>query len=123
MALVHCVEGGFHLGATTEQVDASVTALAGRGVAYVTLAHLFWRRVAANAPAIPFLPDVVYSTLFPQKAGIGLTELGDRGGARDVPRADADRRLAHARRQRSSRPSRCSTGSTARAAPRRPTTR
>ena len=76
VALVHCIEGGFHLGATTEQVDASVTALAGRGVAYVTLAHLFWRRVAANAPAIPFLPDVVYNTLFPQKAGIGLTELG-----------------------------------------------
>ena len=42
----------------------------------MTLAHLFWRRVAANAPAIPFLPDVVYNTLFPQKAGIGLTELG-----------------------------------------------
>jgi microsomal dipeptidase-like Zn-dependent dipeptidase len=76
VAIVHCVEGGFHLGATAEQVDASVTALAGRGVAYVTLAHLFWRRVAANAPALPFLPDVVYRTLFPTPAGEGLTELG-----------------------------------------------
>ena len=60
VAIVHCVEGGFHLGATPEQVDASVTALAARGVAYITLAHLFWRRVAANAPAIPFLPDALY---------------------------------------------------------------
>jgi microsomal dipeptidase-like Zn-dependent dipeptidase len=74
VALVHCVEGGFHLGATPRQVDANVTALAGRGVAYVTLAHLFWRRVAANAPAIPFIPDWLYVRLFPQ--GAGLTELG-----------------------------------------------
>ena len=76
VALVHCVEGGFHLGATPEQVDASVRELAGRGVAYVTLAHLFWRRVAANAPALPFLPDWLYRTLFPQKDGAGLTDLG-----------------------------------------------
>jgi microsomal dipeptidase-like Zn-dependent dipeptidase len=76
VALVHCVEGGFHLGATPEQVDESVRALAERGVAYVTLAHLFWRRVAANAPALPFLPDWLYHTLFPQKDGLGLTDLG-----------------------------------------------
>ena len=76
VAIVHCVEGGFHLGATPEQVDASVTALAERGVAYITLAHLFWRRVAANAPAIPFLPDAIYNRLFPQPAGEGLTDLG-----------------------------------------------
>jgi microsomal dipeptidase-like Zn-dependent dipeptidase len=76
VALVHCVEGGFHLGATPEQVDGSVRALAGRGVAYVTLAHLFWRRVAANAPALPFLPDWLYHLLFPQKDGVGLTDLG-----------------------------------------------
>jgi microsomal dipeptidase-like Zn-dependent dipeptidase len=77
VGLVHCVEGGFHLGPTPADVDANVTALAARGVAYVTLAHLFWRRVAANAPAIPFLPDPVYNTLFPQKAGAGLTDLGE----------------------------------------------
>ena len=53
VGLVHCVEGGFHLGPTPADVDANVTALAARGVAYVTLAHLFWRRVAANAPAHP----------------------------------------------------------------------
>jgi microsomal dipeptidase-like Zn-dependent dipeptidase len=77
VGLVHCVEGGFHLGSTPAEVDANVTTLAARGVAYVTLAHLFWRRVAANAPAIPFLPDMVYNRLFPQKAGVGLTDLGE----------------------------------------------
>ncbi len=77
VALVHCVEGGFHLGATPEQVDAGVVALAERGVAYITLAHLFWRRVAANAPALPFLPDALYKLLFPQKDGLALSELGE----------------------------------------------
>ncbi|MEO8691098.1 MAG: membrane dipeptidase, partial [Solirubrobacteraceae bacterium] len=77
VGLVHCVEGGFHLGPTPAEVDADVTALAAREVGYVTLAHLFWRRVAANAPAIPFLPDALYNMLFPQKAGAGLTELGE----------------------------------------------
>jgi microsomal dipeptidase-like Zn-dependent dipeptidase len=76
VALVHCVEGGFHLGGTPEAVDESVRVLAERGVAYITLAHLFWRRVAANAPALPFLPDWLYRTLFPQKDGVGLTDLG-----------------------------------------------
>lgn len=76
-ALVHCVEGGFHLGGTVEEIDRNVAELARRGVAYVTLAHLFWRRVAANAPAIPFLPDRLYGLLFPQRAGAGLTELGE----------------------------------------------
>jgi len=77
VGLVHCVEGGFHLGPTEADVDANVSTLAARGVAYVTIAHLFWRRVAANAPALPFLPDTLYNLLFPQKAGAGLTELGE----------------------------------------------
>jgi microsomal dipeptidase-like Zn-dependent dipeptidase len=71
---VHCVEGGFHLGATPEEVDANVRELARRGVLYITLAHLFWRKVATNAPALPFLPDPVYNVLFPQQGG--LSELG-----------------------------------------------
>ena len=75
-ALVHCVEGGFHLGGTVAEIDRNVAELARRGVAYVTLAHLFWRRVAANAPAIPFVPDRLYDVLFPQRSGAGLTELG-----------------------------------------------
>jgi microsomal dipeptidase-like Zn-dependent dipeptidase len=76
IAFVHCIEGGFHLGATPQQIDAQVTALARRGVAYITLAHLFWRQVATNSPALPFLSDRWYDRLFPQPAGEGLTELG-----------------------------------------------
>jgi microsomal dipeptidase-like Zn-dependent dipeptidase len=75
VALVHAVEGGFHLGATPEAVDGAVTELAHRGVAYITLAHLFYRGIASNAPAIPFLPDRGYRRLFPQPHE-GLTELG-----------------------------------------------
>jgi microsomal dipeptidase-like Zn-dependent dipeptidase len=75
VALVHVLEGGFHLGATPDEVDAAVTKLAARGVAYVTLAHLFFRQIATNANAIPFLPDKLYNRLFPQPHE-GLTELG-----------------------------------------------
>ena len=77
VALVHCVEGGFHLGGTPEEIDRNVTELARRGAAYVILAHLFWRRIATNANAIPFLPDWLYATLFPQPRDTGLTELGE----------------------------------------------
>ena len=75
VALVHVLEGGFHLGATPEEVDAAVIKLAGRGLAYVTLAHLFFRQVATNANALPFLPDKVYDWVFPQPKE-GLTDLG-----------------------------------------------
>lgn len=73
---VHCIEGGFHLGASPDEVAAHVHELAGRGVLYITLAHLFWRRVAANTPALPFLPDAIYNALFPQEKGAGLSPLG-----------------------------------------------
>ncbi len=76
LALVHCVEGGFHLGDTPELVERNVAELAHRGVAYITLAHLFWRKVATNANAIPFLPDRAYDLLWPQPGGEGLSELG-----------------------------------------------
>ena len=75
VALVHCVEGGFHLGETPEAVDRAVTALARRGVAYIVLPHLLWRGVATNSPALPFLPDWLYRVLFRQPK-VGLTELG-----------------------------------------------
>ncbi|HEY1594723.1 MAG TPA: membrane dipeptidase [Thermoleophilaceae bacterium] len=75
LALVHVLEGGFHLGATPDEVDAAVTKLAARGLAYVTLAHLFFRQVATNANALPFLPDGIYNWVFPQPDE-GLTELG-----------------------------------------------
>jgi microsomal dipeptidase-like Zn-dependent dipeptidase len=78
IALVHCVEGGFHLGDTPDDIAANVATLASRGVAYVTLAHLFYRQVATNAPALPFLKtDADYDRLFPQPAGVGLTPLGE----------------------------------------------
>jgi microsomal dipeptidase-like Zn-dependent dipeptidase len=76
IAFVHCVEGGFHLGTTTGEVAAHVAELAGRGVMYITLAHLFWREIATNSPALPFLSDAWYDRLFPQPAGEGLTDLG-----------------------------------------------
>ena len=75
-ALVHCVEGGFHLGGTETVIKANVAILAEKGVVYVTLAHLFFRDVAANANALPFLPDWAYRLLFWQPRRIGLTELG-----------------------------------------------
>ena len=77
MRFAHCVEGGFHLGATPEQVTAHVHELADRGVLYITLAHLFWRRVATNAPALPFLPDALYNVVFPQEKGAALSALGE----------------------------------------------
>src|SRR4051794_35891123 len=76
VAILHCVEGGFHLGPDEDAVDEQVAWLAEHGVVYITLAHLFFRGVAANAPAIPLLSDGLYDTLFHQKAGVGLTDLG-----------------------------------------------
>jgi microsomal dipeptidase-like Zn-dependent dipeptidase len=76
IAFAHCVEGGFHLGTTPDEVRDHVAELARRGVLYVTLAHLFWRRIATNAPALPFLSDAWYDRIFPQPANEGLTDLG-----------------------------------------------
>jgi microsomal dipeptidase-like Zn-dependent dipeptidase len=73
--LIHCIEGGFQLGHDERQVRDHVRILRQRGVAYVTLAHLFWREVATNAPALPFLPDWLYHLVFPQPHR-GLTDLG-----------------------------------------------
>jgi microsomal dipeptidase-like Zn-dependent dipeptidase len=74
--LVHAVEGGFQLGRDPVEGRRNVRELAGLGVAYVTLAHLFFRGVATNAPALPFLPDGVYNWVFSQPHGEGLTPLG-----------------------------------------------
>jgi microsomal dipeptidase-like Zn-dependent dipeptidase len=75
VAFMHCVEGGFHLGAGVEEIKANVAELKERGVVYVTLAHLFWRGIATNAPAIPFLEDRCYKTIFHQPR-VGLSDLG-----------------------------------------------
>ena len=50
--------------------------LAEKGVAYITVAHLFFRQVATNAPALPFLSDGVYNRVFKQDSSEGLTPLG-----------------------------------------------
>jgi microsomal dipeptidase-like Zn-dependent dipeptidase len=76
IALVHAVEGGFHLGDRPDDIAANVATLAGRGVAYVTLAHLFFRQIATNANAVPFLPDKVYGAVFPQSRDTHVTERG-----------------------------------------------
>jgi microsomal dipeptidase-like Zn-dependent dipeptidase len=77
MAFVHCVEGGFHLGRTPESIAANVAELARRGTGYVTLAHLFFRQIATNAPALPMLTDRQYNWIFSQPPRVGLTELGE----------------------------------------------
>ncbi len=75
IALIHAIEGGFHLGDNETEIKKNVNTLRKAGVAYVTVAHLFFRQIATNAPAIPFLWDSVYKGLFPQPRG-GLTDLG-----------------------------------------------
>ncbi len=74
--LIHAIEGGFQLGRDAAELQRNVRALAGLGVAYVTVAHLFLRDVATNAPALPFLPDWLYHLVFPEKGKRGLTALG-----------------------------------------------
>lgn len=75
LTLIHCVEGGFHLGPTGEAVTKAVNQLADLGVAYITLAHLIWRGVATDAPALPFMTDEQYRHWLPQP-DVGLSELG-----------------------------------------------
>jgi microsomal dipeptidase-like Zn-dependent dipeptidase len=73
--LIHAVEGGFHVGGEPGEVRAHMRTLAQRGVVYITVAHLFWRQVATNANALPFLPDRVYRFLFRQPPD-GLSPIG-----------------------------------------------
>lgn len=74
---VHCIEGGTHLGADANQIESRIEQLARRGVAYITLAHLFWRHVATNAPAIPGLSDRQYDSIFCQPDEVGLSARGE----------------------------------------------
>jgi microsomal dipeptidase-like Zn-dependent dipeptidase len=74
--LVHAIEGGFHVGDDPQQVQGNVAELAQLGVAYITVAHLFFRQVATNAPALPFLSDGVYNRVFHQDDDEGLAPLG-----------------------------------------------
>ena len=64
------MEGGFSLGdGAPPKSRRTSPSSPNRGVGYVTVAHLFWRQVATNAPALPFLPDSTYNALFPQPQG------------------------------------------------------
>lgn len=75
LAVVHCIEGGFHLGPDPAAIDGIVKDLTQKGVAYITLAHLIWREVATDAPALPFLTDQQYAQWFPQPDE-GLSDIG-----------------------------------------------
>jgi len=71
--LFHCIEGAFAFGGD----PANVAKAAARGVAYVIVAHLFFRGVATCANAFPFLPDELFKDLNPQQDDeTGLTPLG-----------------------------------------------
>jgi microsomal dipeptidase-like Zn-dependent dipeptidase len=94
---VPCVEGGFHLGGEEDRIDENVRWLADRGVAYVTLAHLFFRGVAHNAPALPLLSDAEYDRWFRQRKDIGLTPLG-RAAVRAMHRHKVMVDISHMRR-------------------------
>jgi microsomal dipeptidase-like Zn-dependent dipeptidase len=86
LALVHCVEGGFHLlGETPEAVERAVDSLADHGVAYITLAHLIWRGIATGANAFPNMDDEKYARKCPQPP-IGLTRRRGRAVVRAMVR-------------------------------------
>lgn len=74
---VHCIEGGAHLGSEAAAIDGRIKKLAERGVGYITLAHLFWRHVATNAPALPNLSDRQYDSIFCQPDQVGLSTRGE----------------------------------------------
>ena len=74
MAFVHCVEGGFHLGLHSD-FDDRVGRLAEKGVAYITLAHLFYRGLATSANAFPMVTDRFYDKVHHQPSR-GLSQEG-----------------------------------------------
>jgi microsomal dipeptidase-like Zn-dependent dipeptidase len=75
VAMIHAIEGGLHLGGDDATIEHAVKDLAEMGLGYVTVAHLFYRQVATNVPALPFLSDAVYRLAFRQP-NLGLTHRG-----------------------------------------------
>ncbi len=70
--LFHCMEGAIGLGG-----DAGhVAELARRGVAYMIIAHLFYKGAATCNNAIPFLSDKQFAKINAQPEGVGLTQHG-----------------------------------------------
>jgi microsomal dipeptidase-like Zn-dependent dipeptidase len=95
LALVHCVEGGFHLlGDTPEDVEAAIDKLADRGVAYITLAHLVWRGLATGANAFPQLNDEKYERRCKQPP-VGLTQRRGRAAVKAMVRRRVVIDLSH----------------------------
>jgi D-arabinono-1,4-lactone oxidase len=75
MAFVHCVEGGLCLGDNVRAVKTNIARLAEVGVAYITIAHLFYRGFASNASGLPGISDGCYDLIFRQRER-GLSTLG-----------------------------------------------
>ena len=74
LAVIHCVEGGFHV-SHAASVDRAVAELARRGVAYITVGHLFFKSVATVAPAWAAMPEARWHAIWPQPP-VGLTDAG-----------------------------------------------
>ncbi len=95
-ALVHAVEGGLLLGERTKEIEANVTTLAERGVAYVTLANLFFRQGSDECSGTSLPPERRCLPLAVSAArGRGSDRTGRGGGARDGPSARDGRHLTH----------------------------
>ena len=77
LAMVPCIEGGFQVGAQPGGAAEPIADLAELGVAYITVAHLFYRKLATNANAIPFIPNFAYDHFWPQPEEVGLTSVGE----------------------------------------------
>jgi len=77
IGLIHAVESAHHLGDSDAEIARNCVTLREKGIAYVTVAHLFFRQVATNANALPFLPDRVYDFFFPQRDPDRLTSRGE----------------------------------------------
>ncbi len=70
--MFHCMEGAVGLGG-----DAGhVAELARRGVAYLIVAHLFYKGAATCNNAIPFLSDNQFARINAQPGNVGLTQHG-----------------------------------------------
>ena len=95
LALVHCVEGGFHLlGEAPADVEAAVDRLADRGVAYITLAHLVWRGIATGSNAFPQMDDEKYARRCKQPP-VGLTAHRGRAAVKAMVRRGVVIDLSH----------------------------
>ena len=76
LAVAHCVEGAFHLGPDPARIDAAVAGLKRRGVAYLTLGHLWFKDVANVAPSWATVGQEWWEQLWPQPPRSGLAPLG-----------------------------------------------